>query len=188
MNHKNKIFKSLKGEDFSKTKFENCKFQGEISFTSFKECKFISCDFSNALLRLSSFTNCSFSLSKLSNLDFGNVSVNDCDFSNAVFENTIFQKISGKFNRKKFDLRSCKFENVDLVSSVFSFCNLEKVSFKNSDLRQAVFELCDLKETNFSQANIEATSFRDCTIDRTILDLEGFIKFGSSKGFILSNE
>ncbi|KKQ45773.1 MAG: hypothetical protein US62_C0009G0004 [Candidatus Woesebacteria bacterium GW2011_GWA1_37_8] len=78
------------------------------------------------------------------------------------------------------------FENTDLMGTVFSFCNLEKVVFKDSVLVGCVFEKCNLKETDFSSANIESVNFENSKIDKTILDIEGFIKFGNSKGFVLS--
>jgi uncharacterized protein YjbI with pentapeptide repeats len=133
------------------------------------------------------FSNCKFPGTKLSFLDFGNASILNCDFKEAVAENCIFQKLKGgsKSERKNLDLRSCNFEKSDLANSVFVSCNLAGISFQESDLENAIFERCDLEKTNFSSAKITGAGFTDCKIKETYLDMNGFIDYGSSKGFRL---
>ena len=64
-------------------------------------------------------------------------------------------------------------------------CNLKKVNFHQSVLENAVFGRCDLEEADFSQAKIAGCGFSDCNIKKTYLDMNGFIDYGSSKGFVL---
>ena len=87
----NKILGSveLNGKDFDDITFEACKFQSEIKFTNFNNCKFINCDLAGAVFNITSFTKCSFTGSKLSNIDFADIRIKDCDFSDAVMENCI---------------------------------------------------------------------------------------------------
>jgi uncharacterized protein YjbI with pentapeptide repeats len=61
------------------------------------------------------------------------------------------------------------------------------VCFKNADLESVVFEKCNLQKADLSGANITATGFDGCHIKETILDIEGFIKYGNAKGFILDS-
>jgi len=113
----------------------------------------------------------------------------NCDFVDAVAEGCIFQKLKAgsKSERRKFDLRTCNFQNTDLKSSIFVMCNLAKLKFTNSILENAVFERCDLEETDFRIAKILGCAFVDCNIKNTLLDVNGFIDYGVSKGFILDN-
>jgi len=188
---KNEIFtqESLEGNDHDNSEFLACRFIGDFKFLNFNKCKFTDCDLSQAIFATTSFTECSFPGTKLNNLDFGDIGIFSCNFSKGVMENCIFQKVVGKGNskRKSMDLRGCLFEETDLNRSVFAFCNLEEVSFSKSNLESVVFELSNLKKTNFSKSNINGATFENCKIDETILDIQGFISFGSSKGFVLNN-
>ena len=186
---KNKIIDSseLDGKDFDGDVFESCKLSGDIKFTNFMNCKFNDCDLAGAIFNITSFTKCTFSGSKLSNIDFADIRIKDCDFSNAVMENCIFQKILVKNEIKKLDLRGCIFNSTNLKNSAYIFCNLEKINLEGSDLTGVVFERCNLKETNLNGCNITGTGFENCNIEKTILDVSGFISYGSSKGFTLTN-
>jgi uncharacterized protein YjbI with pentapeptide repeats len=64
-------------------------------------------------------------------------------------------------------------------------CNLEKVNFQKSILESSVFERCNLEEADFTQAKISNCGFSDCQIKKTYFDMNGFIDFGNSKGFVL---
>jgi len=180
--------KELQGEDFSDTTFKSCKFIGlTLKFTNFGSCIFENCDFSESIFESVGFSGCSFPESKLSFLDFSNTSFQNCDFAESVAENCIFQKLKGgsKSERKKFDLRSCNFEEASLSGSVFVMCNLDKVNFQKSILENAVFERCSLEETDFTGAKINGCGFSDCLLKKTYLDINGFIDYGNTKGFSL---
>ena len=135
------------------------------------------------------FSKCSFPETKLSNLDFSDAQIEECDFSEAIMVNCIFQqlKTGDKNRRKKFSLKKSKFKGADLTSAVFVLCNLGKVSFQNAKLEGAVFEKCDLAQADFTGADINGASFEGSKIEKTKLNLGGFIKFGNSKGFVLEN-
>jgi fluoroquinolone resistance protein len=187
---KKKVFlhKEIQGEDFEDTAFQSCKFIGlSFKFVNFQNCTFKNCDFSESRFDFVGFSNCSFSESKLSFLDFSNTSVQNCDFANSVAENCVFQKLKGgsKNERKNFDLRSCNFEGANLNGTIFVICNLKKVNFQKSILENAVFERCDLEETDFTLAKIAGCGFSDCNIKKTYLDMNGFLDYGNSKGFVL---
>jgi len=55
------------------------------------------------------------------------------------------------------------------------------------NFEKAIFDYCKLKGTSFTDSNTTGVSFQNCQISQTILDLEGFIQFGLSKGFKLNN-
>ena len=130
----------------------------------------------------------SFPESKLSDLDFCDAQIKECDLGGAVINNSIFQqfKDSAKNIRKEFNLMDNKLENSDLSNSIFIKCNLKGVSFVNSNLSNTVFEKCNLENADFTQAEITGIRFEDSKIQNTKLDIDGFVKFGNSKGFVLS--
>lgn len=186
---KGKIFTNpeLK-DDFEDCVFETCRFSElEFKFTNFKNCVFKDCDFAGSTFDSVGFFKCSFPGSKLSFTDFGNVSIQNCNFDEALMENCIFQKIKGgsKTERKTLDLKTSSFVNTNLSSSVFIMCNLSEVDFNKSILESSVFEKCDLTKTDFTEAKLLGAGFTDCRIKETALDMNGFIDFGSSHGFIL---
>jgi len=136
---------------------------------------------------MTSFVGCSFPETKLSNLDFSDVSVKNCNFAHAIIKYSVFeQRRSGTKNeRKTFNLSKVVFDETELTGTIFSSCNLEGAGFQKANLESVVFEKCNLKEANLGGANISGTNFSDSKIDHTILDFEGFITFGNSKGFSL---
>ncbi|MGI0060220.1 MAG: pentapeptide repeat-containing protein, partial [Nitrosotalea sp.] len=97
----------------------------------------------------------------LSNLDFTDVQIKECNFAKTVMKNCVMQqlKTGSKNEKKKFDLRSCIFENADLSDTVFSFCDLKSVSFHKANLERAVFDKCNVTGANFSNATITGVSF-----------------------------
>jgi serine/threonine-protein kinase len=142
---------------------------------------------SSVLFDITSFMHCSFPESKLSNLDFSQVKIKDCNFTNAILKNCVFQqqKTGSKNEKKKFDLSHTSFEHADVSRTLFYLCELTKANFQNANLEDAVFDKCDLKGANLSGANITGANFATAKIEKTILDVEGFITFGISKGFVL---
>ncbi len=192
MNYKDQVFSAdeIKGKEFIDCEFENCRFVStNLRFTSFKNTNFLTCDLSSAAFDLTSFVSCKFPESKLSNVDFSEMQIKDCDFSNSILRNCVFQQLKpgSKNEKEKFDLSRINFENAQLQSALFSFCDLKEANFRGADLESVVFEKCKLKETNFTGANISGTNFSDSSIDGAILDVDGFISFGVSTGFKLEN-
>lgn len=190
MVYKNKRFTEgeLRGNDFERDTFISCKFVNiNLKFVGFVSCKFKLCDFSGSMLNLVRFVDCTFAESKLSNLDFADTQIKACDFSGAIMKNCIFQQLKEgkKDRRKKLDLTDCKFSETKLERSVFVLCDLTKVGFNGSSLEGVVFEKCDLVGTDFTGADIEGASFTTSKIEKAKLDMEGYIAFGNSKGFIL---
>ena len=76
--------------------------------------------------------------------------------------------------------------NTDLSHSVFVWCNLTEVKFGSAKLVSTIFEKCNLSESDFTGADITGAGFENSHIDKTLLDVEGFVSFGGSKGFKLS--
>lgn len=181
----------FKGQRVDGKKFEACHFRGVVMrFSEFNKCEFVGCDFSGCTFDQTWFSTCSFPESKLSNQDFREVEFEKCDFKNAVVVNSVFQKFrNGETReRRKWDLRSCKFVETDLSGTVFAYCVLTKLKFERSLLERTVFENCDLRGADFTNANISGASFEKSLLSEVILDIDGFIKYGNSKGFVLSSD
>jgi len=192
MNYRNKVFTEaeIKGKNFEEDTFSGCKFLDiSFRFANFTSCEFRFCDFTGSFFDIVSFTKCNFPETKLSNFDFSGTQITSCDFSKAVMVNCIFQqlKTGDKNRRKKFSLRKSVFEAAELTSTVFILCNLGAVSFQNAKLKGVVFEKCDLTQADLSGADINGSNFEGSKIGKTKLNLDGFIKFANSKGFILGD-
>lgn len=68
---------------------------------------------------------------------------------------------------------------------MFIKCKLDKVNFREANLEKVIFDHCSLSKADLSGAKIEGISFEGSTIETTYLNLEGFLSFGISKGFVL---
>ncbi|MFC1600577.1 pentapeptide repeat-containing protein [Patescibacteria group bacterium] len=101
-------------------------------------------------------------------------------------KNSVFQKLKTKDRntRVKFSLKKCTFEKTDLSRAVFVKCDLKNVSFAESLLKDAVFDSCWLEEAVFRGADIAGCGFENCKIDKTVLDMNSFLQYGRSKGFV----
>lgn len=190
MIYKDHIFTGdeVRGREFIDSEFIRCRFiSTNLRFTSFTNCIFQTSDLSSIIFDLTSFVKCSFPESKLSNLDFSEVQLKECNFTSVIMKNCILQQIKTGSNseKKKFDLSHALFRNADLTGTIFFLCSLKAANFHKANLETAVFENCDLREANLIQAHIAGTTFVNSKIEKTLLDLEGFITFGNSKGFVL---
>jgi uncharacterized protein YjbI with pentapeptide repeats len=133
--------------------------------------------------------HCSFPDSKLSNLDFSQVQMKECNFFKTVMKNCVLQqlKAGSKNERKKFNLCKSSFVEADLTGTIFFFCDLKDANFQKATLDDVVFEKCNLQNANFKGASIVGINFTNSKIENTILDIEGFLSFGNSKGFVLED-
>ncbi len=190
MHYKDEIFSAdeLKGQEVAEYQFVNCRFIGtNLRFSSFTNCEFRSCDLSSILSDMTSFENCRFPESKLNGLDFAEIQLKQCNFTAAVMKNCIVQQMKAgcKNEKKKFDLSHTAFDEAELSGTIFFWCELRNASFQHANLENVVFDRCDLKQANFTSAITRGTNFTDSKIENTILNVEGFLAFGNSKGFVL---
>lgn len=104
-------------------------------------------------------------------------------------KNCILQqlKAGSKNEKKKFNLCKSSFEEADLTGTIFFFCDLKNANFQSATLNDVVFEKCNLRNVNFIGASIVGTNFTNSRIENILLNVEGFLAFGNSKGFILEN-
>ncbi len=72
-----------------------------------------------------------------------------------------------------------------MTSVYFVNCDLSGMKLTEINFEKAIFDYCKLKNTDFGGSNMTAVTFQNCQIDKTILDLDGIINFGLSKGFVL---
>jgi len=189
MTHKDAVFSGdgLDGQHHVDSRFLHCSFpDATLKFATFRRCRFVGCDFSSVSYDGTGFSDCSFPESKLSDLNLFHVGFTDCDFSGAVLRNCVFQRLTAdkRSPAKKFDLSSCVFEGTDLSGTVFFLCDLSGVNFRRATLERATFDRCVLKKADFVGAAMDGIRFIDCKIEKTILDLQGFIRYGQSNGFI----
>lgn len=178
----------LRGETFDQQVFTQCVFTDtSLKLSNFVHCTFDTCDFSGVILELTGFDQCVFPGSKLSNLNFAEASFSACNFAGAIINDSIFQRFkSGSASlRQNLDLRSCQFTQADLAHSIFCRADLRHNDFTGANLTKTVFESCKLANTSFARAVTDGISFQNCVIDKTVLDLDGFLHFGQGQGFVI---
>jgi len=86
---------------------------------------------------------------------------------------------------KKMVFKNLKFERCDLSRSAFVKCVLKEVILVTCNLKSVVFDYCDLRGLDLSNCDTEAVNYETSQIGNTKLSVEGFVKFGYGKGFVL---
>lgn len=186
---KNKHFQSdeLRGQSFREEKFIHCRFSAcTLRFTTFDSCTFSACDFVGCDPEDSTFTTCSFPESRINQLDLSRTFLKDCDFSSGLYVGTRFAQIAPNRRLVSFNLKGARFHHADLTQSVFEMCNLKEAEFASANLKLAIFHQSYLEKADFASANLDGTSFSRCRQKNTRLDIEGFISFGLTQGFIVA--
>ncbi len=188
MIHTNKTYAGdeLAGQQFVDARFSQCSFpEANLKFTSFRNCTFTACDLSGVILDGTNFTSCAFPECKLSNLNFFSVTFAKCDFSASVMQNCVFEHLraGGKSQATRFNLTDTDFTDTDLTGSVFFLCDLTDAKFQSANLERTTFDRCILKKADLTGATMDGIRFIDCKVEKTVLDVQGFISYGLANGF-----
>jgi fluoroquinolone resistance protein len=119
------------------------------SNSTYENCKFISCDFSNAYLDGVVFIDCTFQ---------------DCNLLLASVSNTGFQDITFK---------QCKLSGVNFSKSRdflfevnFEGCILDNAIFYQKKNKKASFIDCSMTETDLTEADLTDAKFINCNLNR----------------------
>ena len=136
---------------------------------------------------MTAFTNCEFNDCIMSGIDFNDMAITKGQFRGCVMEYATFHRLKAgsNFEEVKLNLKDCSFLKCNLTESTFSNCDLKKVSFKDCLLVKALFKKCDLTEADLTGCQILGAQFGDSIIHNTLLNLDGFIQLGNSRGFII---
>ena len=169
--------------------FMNLRLAGiEIRLSSFERCLFKECDFSGVIIQDSGFIEADFHGSRISNLDLSVGYFKKCKFDEVVAEGTVFRQLRKSDERLEWmDMRKTSFVKADLSGAIFMKCRLNGADFRGAKLERCVFEGCDLSGADFSDTQLAGVNFEKSRIDKTVLDLNGFVSIGQAKGFVLSD-
>ncbi|QHO63626.1 pentapeptide repeat-containing protein [Candidatus Chazhemtobacterium aquaticus] len=181
--------KQLVGVRLVNDSFLNLRFAGvELKLSSFEKCLFKECDFSGVIIQDSGFIDVDFQGSRISNLDLSVGYFKGVKFDEVVAEGTVFRQLRKSDEKLEWmDMRKTSFVKADLSSAIFMKCRLNEADFRGAKLERCVFEGCDLSEANFSEAQLAGVNFEGSRIDKTVLDMSGFVSLGQAKGFVLSD-
>lgn len=181
--------KQLVGVRLVNDSFLNLRFAGvELKLSSFEKCLFKECDFSGVIIQDSGFIEVDFQGSRISNLDLSVGYFKSVKFDEVVAEGTVFRQLRKSDEKLEWmDMRKTSFVKADLSSAIFMKCRLNEADFRGAKLERCVFEGCDLSAANFSEAQLAGVNFEGSRIDKTVLDMSGFVSLGQAKGFVLSN-
>lgn len=181
--------KQLVGVRLVNDSFLNLRFAGvELKLSSFEKCLFKECDFSGVIIQDSGFIEVDFQGSRISNLDLSVGYFKGDKFDEVVAEGTVFRQLRKSDEKLEWmDMRKTSFVKADLSSAIFMKCRLNEADFRGAKLERCVFEGCDLSEANFSEAQLAGVNFEGSRIDKTVLDMSGFVSLGQAKGFVLSD-
>lgn len=181
--------KQLAGVRLVNDSFLNLRLAGvELRLSSFEKCLFKECDFSGVIIQDSGFIEVDFQGSRISNLDLSVGYFKGAKFDEVVAEGTVFRQLRKSDEKLEWmDMRKTSFVKADLSSAIFMKCRLNEADFRGAKLERCVFEGCDLSGANFCEAQLAGVNFEGSRIDKTILDMSGFVSLGQTKGFVLSD-
>jgi len=139
----------------------------------YENCRFVDCDFSNAVLNGIRFLECTFTGCNLSSASIVNTAFIDVSFTGSKMLGLHFETcnqfgLALAFNSSV--LNHSSFYQTKLKKTVFKDCKLVEVEFTEADLSSAVFSDCDLSGAGFENTNLEKTDFR--TAGHYTIDLE----------------
>lgn len=142
--------KVVKTENFAKK---------NLNGSSFIECTFESCDFSESMLQnakfyLCTFVNCNLSLTKLGGCRFQDVKFIACKI------------VGGEFFKCDKVFFSASFKNCIMQYCNFSDLNMKRASFSGSRLKDGHFTNTVLVETDFDGVDLAGTIFHNCDLSK----------------------
>ena len=116
-----------------------------INFSSFKDSKFIDCNFNNTLIKESFINNTIFENCNLSNSNFSSCNLVDVKFINCNLNNSIFN--ASKF--KSTLIENCDCNLIQARGTHFLESILKKITFNKSDFNRSLFENCKFENLKF---------------------------------------
>lgn len=119
--------------------------------TTFNNCVFKKCDFSEVDFRGCNFINCEFDGCNLSMMKFNHVGLDNVNFKNSKL-------VGADFSVAK-----------DFLFSVnFADCVLDYSTFARKKNRKAKFVSCSLKGTDFTETDLTLASFKQCNLSGAV--------------------
>jgi fluoroquinolone resistance protein len=130
---------------------------------AYENCRFISCDMSEANLSGIKFADCEFvgcnlSMAKLEGTAFRDIKFKDCKMLGLGFD-----KCSGfgmSFNFDGCILNHSTFYQTKILKTLFKSTKLQEVDFTRCDLTGSVLEHCDLTGAMFDNTVLEKADLR----------------------------
>jgi uncharacterized protein YjbI with pentapeptide repeats len=140
-------------EDQTFTKITANQLTGSI----YENCKFISCDFSNASFVGITFVDCHFDTCNLLLADLGNTGLQNIRFKHCKISGVNF----GKANDFLFEVH-------------FEDCILDNAVFYKKKNKKAIYTVCSMIETDLTEADLSDCKFINCNLknaffNRTVL-------------------
>ncbi|MBX9851750.1 MAG: pentapeptide repeat-containing protein [Cytophagaceae bacterium] len=158
----------------------------KFSTSNMKNCKFISSDLSDLILKANNIVGCDFSNSDMrnskiqaSNLEsnlFVECSLIDTEFSASEIRNCNFSNANfSGFELKTTELKNCIIENAVWKLSTFELSHIsdtvfngkiERCSFDNCSFSKVTFNKATITNTFFKSKKLKGIQFIDCLADR----------------------
>ncbi|MCG7547549.1 pentapeptide repeat-containing protein [Pseudoalteromonas sp. Of7M-16] len=161
------------GEEYEywDTTFEQEDFSGEkIASKTFEGCKFLSCNFSEAVLNRCTFIDCEFTKCNLSMLriqysKFTDVIIRDSKAIGIDWTKVAWPRLVFSSPIKFYDcmINDSSFYGLSLQDFVLDSCVARNVDFRDGDFSNAQFSHSDLKGSVFYDTNLSGADFSHAT-------------------------
>lgn len=153
----------------------------EAAGVEFDQCRYVSANFGNAILRRATIRDVEFSRCDLANLvardsSLTRVAVQASRTTGAALLACAVRDVT--FRDCRMDLAS--FSGSRFASVTFTHCRLDQANFGDADLSGAEFDHCDLSGAQLSGATLAGTKFTEC-------ELTGISGVTSMRGAIISS-
>lgn len=135
--------------------------------TEFEECRFVGCDFSEAVFQRCRFIDCSFvectmRLVELRESVIAGATFTQCNLMGinwALANWKDFAALLARFSFTNCDLSYCSFFKLNLKKMKMVGCKAEEVNFVEADLQQAIFDGTDLTGALFLNSDLRDADF-----------------------------
>lgn len=142
------INQNFKAEKFAK-----------LNASSFLDCNFLNCSFSEATLNDSKFCCCTFQ-----NCNLSLVKISGCRFQEVLFQDS--KIVGAEFFRCDRTFFSVSFKNCILQYCNFSDLNMKNVQILESRLKECYFTNTCLASSNFSESDLSGSLFHNCDLSK----------------------
>ena len=156
-----------------------------VTAADYEDCRFDSCNFSNAALKGYHFSDCVFLQCNLTMANILGTAFREVLFQHCKLLGVHFSDVNAFGLAMHFEhcvLNLCSFYKLKLKSTKFIGCSLRETDFTETDLTDAVFADCDLTKAVFDQTILSGADLRSAhhfSINPTTNKLKG-AKFSST--------
>lgn len=154
----------LEDKNFSKVHFN-----GNLAGKTFRQCRFMQCDFSQATLENCTFEKCIFIITDFTRATWHNVKMSHCTLQEVVLtESHLYDVVFDNVTMETLQGQGLQLENSQLEYCLFNQGTLNQSCFNACSIINGMFDGTVLNGARFLQGRLDASVFNRCLAEETV--------------------